>query len=321
MNWLGIILIVIVIIFAAEGVRRGLLRGTIDVALVVISLLAAAVGYHEASKIFSRFFHLSAVTSNILGFILILIVVQVVITFVLSVTVFPMIGVARSFPPLRVADDTLGLLPGLLKGLVVAGILVMALSLLPINGRLSDALGSSSIAQHVMRRTVDVVNWGEQRTHLNLSDFTIMVEPSSEAGIKLPFKVTNGLQVSPSDEQQMLTLLNQSRRENGLAPLTLDPTLRDVARAHSEEMFRLGYFAHDSPVSGSPFARMKAAGVNDPAMGENLAYAPSVDVAERGLMRSPGHRANILSPDFSKVGIGVVVAPNGSKMFTQDFAG
>lgn len=321
MNWLGIVLIIIVIIFAAEGVRRGLLRGTIDVALVVISLLAAAVGYHESAKIFSRLFHLSAVTSNILGFILILIVVQVVITFVLSMTVFPMIGVARSFPPLRVADDTLGLLPGLLKGLVVAGILVMALSLLPINGRLSDALGTSTIAQHVMRRTVDVVNWGEQRTHLNLSDFTIMVEPSSEAGIKLPFKITNGLQVSSSDEQQMLTLLNQSRRENGLAPLTLDPTLRDVARAHSEEMFRLGYFAHDSPVSGSPFARMKAAGVSDPAMGENLSYAPSVEVAERGLMRSPGHRANILSPDFSKVGIGVVVAPNGSKMFTQDFAG
>lgn len=322
MNWLGIILIIIVIIFTAEGVRRGLLRGTIDIALVVLSLLAAAVGYHQSAKIFSHFLHLSAVTSNILGFILILIVVQAVVTFILGLTLFPLIGVARSFSPLRLADDTLGLLPGLLKGLVFAGVLVMALSLLPINGRLGDALGTSTVAQHVMRRTVNVIDWGEQKTHLDLSDFTIMVEPTNaETGIKLPFKVTNGLQVSPSDEAEMLTLLNQSRRENGLPPLTFDSTLQRVARAHSEEMFQLGYFAHDSPVSGSPFARMKAAGVSEPAMGENLAYAPSVEVAERGLMRSPGHRANILSPDFSKVGIGVVVAPNGSKMFTQDFAG
>ncbi|HLI52492.1 MAG TPA: CvpA family protein [Thermomicrobiaceae bacterium] len=320
MNWLGIVLIIIVIIFAAEGVRRGLLRGAIDVALVIVSLLAAAVGYHQSAKIFSHF-GLSAVTSNILGFILILIVVQVVITFVLGLTLFPLIGVARSFPPLRVADDTLGIIPGVVKGLVFAGVLVMALSLLPINGRLGNALGSSSIAQRVMRRSVDVIDWGEQKSHLDLSDFTIMVEPSSETGIKLPFKVTNGLKDSPADEAEMLTLLNQSRRESGLPPLALDQTLTDVARAHSRDMFEQGYFAHDSPNGSSPFDRMKAAGVNAPAMGENLAYAPSVEVAERGLMRSPGHRANILSSDFSKVGIGVVVAPNGSKMFTQDFAG
>ena len=86
-------------------------------------------------------------------------------------------------------------------------------------------------------------------------------------------------------------------------------------------MLKLGYFAHNSPVSGSPSDRLQAAGISFRVAGENLAYAPTVEIAHRGLMNSPGHRANILSPDFTRVGIGVIVAPNGERMFTQDFIG
>jgi uncharacterized protein YkwD len=50
-----------------------------------------------------------------------------------------------------------------------------------------------------------------------------------------------------------------------------------------------------------------------------LAYAASVDLAHNGLMRSPGHRANILSADFGQVGIGVIDGGIYGKMFTQEF--
>ncbi|MGA7672612.1 MAG: CAP domain-containing protein, partial [Nitrolancea sp.] len=94
-----------------------------------------------------------------------------------------------------------------------------------------------------------------------------------------------------------------------------------VALEHSQEMLELGYFAHISPLRGSPTDRMDAAGVSYSVAGENIAYAPTVNVAERGLMRSPGHRANILSSDFTRIGIGVIVTPFGTRMFTQEFAG
>ena len=55
----------------------------------------------------------------------------------------------------------------------------------------------------------------------------------------------------------MLRLVNQERTLAGIQPLVADDRLREVARAHSEEMFRLGYFAHDSPLSGSPFDRLR----------------------------------------------------------------
>jgi uncharacterized protein YkwD len=84
-------------------------------------------------------------------------------------------------------------------------------------------------------------------------------------------------------------------------------------------MFKLKYFAHQSPVSGSPFDRLKAAGVTYARAGENLAYAQSVSVAHRGLMQSQGHRENILRPEFTNIAIGVISAGPYGRMFTQLF--
>ena len=64
---------------------------------------------------------------------------------------------------------------------------------------------------------------------------------------------------------------------------------------------------------------MEKAGISYQAAGENLAYAPNVDVAHTGLMNSEGHRANILSADFGKVGIGVIDGGVYGKMFVQEF--
>jgi uncharacterized protein YkwD len=84
-------------------------------------------------------------------------------------------------------------------------------------------------------------------------------------------------------------------------------------------MFRLKYFGHQSPANGSPFDRLAAAKITYTRAGENLAYAHSVAVAHRGLMDSPGHRENILRPEFTRVGIGVVSAGSYGRMFTQLF--
>ena len=85
-------------------------------------------------------------------------------------------------------------------------------------------------------------------------------------------------------------------------------------------MFRLGYFAHGSPVTGDVGDRLTAAGVTYVAAGENLAYAPSVAVAHSRLMNSPTHYANIMNPNFTRIGIGVVQADSRGLMITQVFA-
>jgi len=121
-------------------------------------------------------------------------------------------------------------------------------------------------------------------------------------------------------EREMAELVNAERRKENLAPLELTTELCAVARAHSAEMARLGYLDHRSPNTGLPKDRLAAAGIGTTECGENVALNSSVSRAMTGLMSSPGHRANILSPKFTHIGVGIVCAPGKGFYFTQLFA-
>lgn len=114
-------------------------------------------------------------------------------------------------------------------------------------------------------------------------------------------------------------MVNAQRVNQGLAPLTISTSLSDLALAHSDDMFKRGYFSHYTPEGLSPFDRMEKARISYQYAGENLALAPSTQLAMQGLMNSPGHRANILNPNFHQIGIGVIDGGIYGKMYTQEF--
>lgn len=120
-------------------------------------------------------------------------------------------------------------------------------------------------------------------------------------------------------ERQMIDLVNKERVARGLQPLKVDMDLVKLARMKSQDMIDKGYFSHTSPTYGSPFEMMRKYGVSYRMAGENLAGAPTVELAHKNLMQSPGHRANILRPQFTHVGIGIVDGGPYGKMFTQMF--
>ena len=149
------------------------------------------------------------------------------------------------------------------------------------------------------------------------------------SGITFPPVGPEEVSVARQDEARILALLNRARVNRGLDPLDVDPLLRDAGRAHARDMYLRGYFAHDTPQCSAgeaapgcldPFDRLRAAGVRYITAGENLALAPNAREAHSGLMESPGHRANILREDYSRVGIGVYRGPYGL-MVAQEFAG
>ena len=118
----------------------------------------------------------------------------------------------------------------------------------------------------------------------------------------------------------MLNLVNLERGKKGLPTLAFAEDLSGVARLHAKDMLERGYFSHYTPEGASPFDRMEAFGITYQYAGENLAFAPDVQIAMAGLMKSPGHRENILSPNFRKGGIGVIDAGIYGKMFVQEFS-
>lgn len=113
------------------------------------------------------------------------------------------------------------------------------------------------------------------------------------------------LQAIQKLEQKAMDLLNLDRSKFGLAPLIWDPKLSMIATAHSEDMKQNHFFGHHSPQTGSLRDRLKNAQYRNISGGENIAYHQNLNEAEMGLMYSIGHRQNILSKDFNKIGIGL----------------
>ena len=120
-------------------------------------------------------------------------------------------------------------------------------------------------------------------------------------------------------ELEVVRLINDIRRQNGLKELKVNEELSRVARIKSQDMHDKGYFSHNSPTYGSPFEMMTAFGIRYRTAGENIAmgYRTPQSVVD-GWMNSPGHRANILSANFAEIGMGYVA--NGS-YWTQMFIG
>jgi hypothetical protein len=125
-------------------------------------------------------------------------------------------------------------------------------------------------------------------------------------------------------EWRMLKLVNQDRKYHNLSTLKMQNDLRLVARNHSFHMAEQDFFAHVDPAKRDPGDRIREAGITDTTFGENLAkmrgFDHVTDEAEKALMKSPGHRANILYKDFNCVGIGVIQAKDETYYFTQNFA-
>lgn len=120
--------------------------------------------------------------------------------------------------------------------------------------------------------------------------------------------------------RQIFELVNQARVEAELEPLAWSDSLAKVGEDHAWEMYTMGYFAHDSPRTGGPADRVERAGIPYSITGENLALAATPAAGHEGLMESPGHRENILRPEFRRLGIGVVSGPLGL-MVVQVFTG
>lgn len=124
-------------------------------------------------------------------------------------------------------------------------------------------------------------------------------------------------------ETLMTLLVNADRGRFGLAPLKPDAALARIARAHSGDMAAHGYFGHTSPLAGGLVRRLQAAGYTATWCGENIAEADSIAGAEADLMRSPGHRANILAVEPTHLGIGIVERQPGHGvrwLITQEFS-
>ncbi|MEX2660043.1 MAG: CAP domain-containing protein [Acidimicrobiales bacterium] len=114
---------------------------------------------------------------------------------------------------------------------------------------------------------------------------------------------------------RLLELMNRDRAGAGIGPLAMRGDVTSVATGWSHRMADAGALSHNDDYFTSGSRQRLGA----KSLGENVAYNESVDDAHARLMASSGHRANVLDPKFTVVGISVVRTPNGTNWVTQNF--
>jgi uncharacterized protein YkwD len=121
---------------------------------------------------------------------------------------------------------------------------------------------------------------------------------------------------------QVFQLVNEQRSAKGLAPLNRNSALDAAARRHSGDMAAADFMGHFGSDGSNPAQRMNAAGYTGSTWGENVArWYPSAQAVMDAWMNSPGHRANLLNPNFRDIGIAVVYRADSTSRYywTQDF--
>jgi len=317
-NWVDLVLIIIFLIYVIEGFRRGLIIETIDLLGFLISFLFALRFYSFFGYLLVGNFSIPRGIANALGFLIAGLLSESIFSAVLLLVIKKIPRILKE----SFLEKILGVVPAFLNALILSAFLLSLFISLPIKGEIKKAIISSKIGGPIVYRTqgfekkLNLVFGGAINETLTF----LTIKPSGDEKIDLKFKLKKEeLSIDKSSEEKMLVLVNNEREKQGVNLLNEDSSLTLSAQKHCIDMFVRGYFSHYNLSGKSPFDRLENEGITFVYAGENLAFAPSVDIAHEGLMNSPGHKENILSPDFNKVGISVIDGGVYGKMFCQEF--
>lgn len=316
-NWVDLIIVGVMIYYATLAWKYGFISLLADFASFTLSLLISLRIYKFAAELLKDNFSLTTSLSNASGFILTAILAEMILGLIFRslVSMLP----AKIFK--SKVNKIFGLLPALGEGLLLTAFILTAVIALPVRPSVKKAVSESKLGGIIIQKTSGVERTINQVFGGAINDALtyLTIEPKSDETIKLDVNV-GVLTVDEKSETQMFTDLNNERVKRGLPPLVLDKRHTAVARDYARDMWNRKYFSHYNPEGETVADRFEKAKIDYGVIGENLAYAPTEETAHTGLMNSPGHRENILSTDYKKVGIGVIDNGIYGKIFVQQFS-
>lgn len=317
MNYFDVIILLVLAGFMYLGYLRGFIRDLADLLALVAAISLAVIAYARVGAWLTSIVSMPESFASTAAFFL--------VWFAVMFVYYAFMTFFYDRVPENIVKSPwnrwLGLLPSLARGAIFVWFTVNIAFLLVVAGPIKQALGGSYFTKYLIQNNAVVSTFITKTFGQAALDATgfITVKPQSSESIQLGFTTTN-VKPDPAAAKKMLELVNAERKANDLKELVFDEKLAAVGEAHATDMFARGYFSHNTPEGKTPFDRMDAAGISYMIAGENLALAPTTAEAFTGLMNSPGHKANMLSGDFGRVGIGAVNGGSHGIMFAQEFA-
>jgi len=316
MNYIDILILLLVAVFTYMGYLRGFIRDALDLLALVGSVFLAIATYGAIGSALARATTLPVNLASTIAFFMVWFVSMFLYYAVMTFS-FDLIPENLINSP---KNRWFGLLPGFLRGCLFVWFTINLLFILALSGSAKQTIEGSYFARTIVGNNQKVSEFLDKTFGSAARDAAsfLTVTPQSDESVALGYK-TQDVKSDPVAAKEMLKMVNEERASNGALPLVFDDKLAAVGLAHGKDMFARGYFSHNTPEGKTPFDRMDRAGISYLIAGENLALAPTLDEAFAGLMASPGHKANMLSTDFGRVGISVVDGGEYGKMFVQEF--
>ncbi len=319
LNWVDAVILVVFGYYLLQGWEMGMVQLVANF-ISFLGSLWLAIKFHSGVGLFLvQKFGISALWSNVLGYLIVGIVADIVLSELLG---FITDSLPQKWEKSK-ANQWLGSALSLVNGMVIVAFILLVILALPLRGTIKQDIQQSIIGRQLVRLAEKYGGQvqSELNTQVQQAIKFLTVEPTSNESIPLDVSPQSSqLSVDEAAEQQMLVLVNGERAKAGVKPLAFDAKIAGVARAHSRDMFVRRYFSHIDPDGNDPLHRMLAGGISFTVVGENIAYAPDLATAHQGLMNSEGHRKNILDPEFHRIGIGIINSGIYGEMFTQNFA-
>ena len=315
-NIFDIILATAFIFYVYEEASLGALPALTNLAAIVAAFIGGLLLYPHLSSLLIAAFSLSKGVSDAISFIIIAIALYAVTS---NVIAFYTRRSSLVFP--NIYSRLLGGFFGVLLFLLICSFIVSILLSFPVSLAIKSQIRSSLAGRLIFTKTLSFelatrkIFGGAISESLNF----LTIKPDADSTVTLHFK-TNNVTIDKTSEKKMIALINAERKKKGIPAVLLDTALTLDARAHAKDMLVRGYFSHYTPEGLSPFDRLENNSISYTSAAENLAFAPEVDLAMSGLMKSDGHRKNILDESFNKVGVGVIDAGVYGKMFVQEFS-
>lgn len=301
---------------AWQGYKSGLIKQVVWYLKFCVALIAAINTYEITAGYLLTWFSPNDYRLYLISFLVNLFLIYIILVLLL-------LPLFRSLQQLdkKTWNKVAGILPGIGNGVLLMAMLLQLLPYSNITATIQSKISEDKLvtvitrqADFIKKKWLPVFSAATTPAMAAATDNNYGIEGES----KLSF-VTDTYQIRKDLEMEMLNAINFERSKQGLNTLKPDPKLCMVAREHAADMFKRGYFAHNTPEGINPFTRMHQAGIYYKTAGENLALAPTLWQAHNGLMHSPGHRANILNPRFGRAGIGILDGGAYGLMICQEF--
>ena len=312
--FIDVVIIILVILSCYIGYRRGFIVGLYDLLGIIVSLLIGVIYFKVAGRWLSHTINLPITIASTGGFIILILLINTLWNIFASYF--------NRLYPYSVRNSRynklLGIPIGIIYILTFIGIFGWLVLRYPVYPKLIQSSRLLTLISKPFNLPFKEIGNNLDQTIKSVAE-VYLSSPEIEEFKKIDISYAE-LKEDEQSELKMLALINEERERVGLDKLKLQDNLQQLARKYAKEMWQKQFFSHSNPEGLTIYDRLKKNNIKYIMAGENLALAPTVNLAHKGFMDSPPHKKNIMDPNFQHAGIGAISNGKNSIMFVQLFS-